>query len=99
MPSNKHILIVDDEAAYRQMLSELLGGLNYTIDVAVDGEQAVKMASRSDYDLVITDLSLPKLSGTQVLAAVKRDHPDTPVIMITGYATADTAVEAMKLGA
>ena len=99
MPSNKHILIVDDEAAYREMLVELLGGLDYSIDVAVDGEQAVKMASQSNYDLVITDLSLPKLSGTQVLAAVKRNHPDTPVIMITGYATADTAIEAMKLGA
>lgn len=100
MPTNnKHILVVDDEPAYRKMLSELLEGIDYRVDSAADGEQAVKMAQKSTYDLVITDLSLPKMNGTQVLAAVKRANPDTPVILITGYATVDTAIEAMKLGA
>ena len=99
MSSKKHILVVDDEAAYRQMLSELIESMGHSIDAAGDGEQAVKMATEHDYDLVITDLSLPKLNGTQVLAAVKRVHPDTPVIMVTGYAAVDTAIEAMKFGA
>lgn len=99
MPTRKHILVVDDEPAYRKILSELLEGIDCAVDVAADGEQAVKMASSSEYDLVITDLSLPKMNGTQVLAAVKRAHPDTPVLLVTGYAAVDTAIEAMKLGA
>lgn len=99
MPSNKHILVVDDEPAYRKMLAELLEGMDYSVQTAADGEQAVKMAQKLGYDLVITDLSLPKMNGTQVLSAVKRANPDTPVILITGYATVDTAIEAMKLGA
>lgn len=99
MPTNKHILVVDDEPAFRKMLSDLLEGVHYSVDVAADGEQALQMVSKSEYDLVITDLSLPKMNGTQVLAAVKRACPDTPVILITGYATVDTAIEAMKLGA
>ncbi len=99
MPSNKHILVVDDEPAYRRMLAELLEGVSYSVDTAADGEQALKMVQKSNYDLVITDLSLPKMNGTQVLSAVKRANPETPVILITGYATVDTAIEAMKLGA
>lgn len=97
--NSKHILVVDDEPAYRKMLSELLEGLSFTCDTAGDGEEAVKLASKRSYDLVITDLSLPRLSGTDVLAAIKRLDPDTPVIMITGYAAMDTATEAMRLGA
>ena len=58
-----------------------------------------RWAPSSAYDLVILDLSLPKLDGTQVLAGIKRAHPDTQVVMVTGYASVDTAIEAMKLGA
>ncbi len=99
LPSKKHILVVDDEPAFRTMLTEFLDGIGCAADTAADGKEALKMGVEEPYDLVILDLSLPGLDGTQVLAGIKRAHPDTQVVMVTGYASVDTATEAMKLGA
>ena len=99
MPGNRHVLVVDDEPGFRAMLAEIAADMGCLVDVAADGLEALAKADGSGYDLAILDLSLPKLSGVDVLAEIKRRSPDTAVIMVTGYATAESAVEAMKLGA
>lgn len=99
MSGNRRVLVVDDEPGFRAMLAEIAADMGCLVDAAADGREALAKAAASDYDLAILDLSLPKLSGVDVLAEIKRRSPDTAVIMVTGYATAESAVEAMKLGA
>jgi DNA-binding NtrC family response regulator len=93
------ILLVDDEPGSRESLSLLLGHEGYLVDTASDGEKAIRLFSKNKYDVIITDLFLPGASGIDILKHVK-DHPlPCSVILITGNATAETAVEAMKEGA
>jgi DNA-binding NtrC family response regulator len=94
-----NILVVDDEPVIRVGLSRTLEGNTFTVDCASNGHLAIEMLQQKEYDLIITDLKMPGMSGFEVLAAVKTLQPDVPVIMITGFATVETAVEAMKSGA
>lgn len=94
-----HILIVEDRESLRRMLQRALTGEGYRVTAAADGEAAVEHLGRDGYDLVLTDLKLPGVSGLEVLAASRAAQPDTPVVVLTGYGTVGTAVEAMKLGA
>jgi len=93
------ILIVDDEKGMREFLSIMLKKEGYDPVTAENGQKAIAMLQEDVYDLVITDVRMPKAGGVDVLKAVKETSPDTVVIMITAYATAETAVEAMKEGA
>ncbi len=93
------ILVVDDERSIRDVLSIMLTRAGYEVDQAEGGEAALECIERSLYDLVITDLSMPKVGGMDVLKRTKESSPSTAVIIITAFGTADTAVEAMKLGA
>jgi two-component system response regulator PilR (NtrC family) len=93
------ILIVDDEAGMRDMLSILLRKEGYGITVADRAEKAIEMAARGEFDLVMSDISMPGKSGIEVLRQTKAASPDTPVILITAYASTESAVEALKLGA
>jgi len=95
----KPILIVDDEPSMRMALSESLISCGYAVDTAVDGQDAIRKLSQRDFMLVITDMRMPKLGGMEVLKSVKRNSPETMVIVITAYGTVNTAVEAMKEGA
>jgi DNA-binding NtrC family response regulator len=94
-----HILLVDDEAGSRESLSLLLGHEGYLLDTASDGEKAIRLFSKNKYDVIITDLFLPGASGIDILKHVKEHPLPCNVILITGNATAETAVEAMKEGA
>lgn len=94
------ILIVDDDPVVREVLSEILlhiGGLK--TDFATDGFEGIKKCKESDYDMIFTDLKMPKLSGMDFLKEIKRMDPSVPVVMITGYPTMDTAIHAMREGA
>jgi two-component system, NtrC family, response regulator PilR len=93
------ILVVDDEQSLRDVLSIMLKRAGYSVTSVNDGGQAVELVQKEIFDLVITDLRMPKIDGMEVLKAVKSASPETVVLIITAFATADSAVEAMKHGA
>lgn len=93
------ILIVDDEFAIRDNLDQLLKSVGYNTVVAADGREALERAAEQEFDVVISDIRMPGMSGTEVLQRLLPSHPDTVVIMVTAVAELKTAVEAMKLGA
>ncbi len=94
-----NILIVDDELSMREFLSILLEREGYGTDKAEDAEQALRLLETGGYDLVISDVNMPGLSGLDLLERIKLVTPETAVLLITAYTTAEQAVEAMKLGA
>lgn len=98
MTSGSKILVVEDENSMRNLLSLMLKK-QYQVDAAASGEEAIKQLSQKLYDLVITDISLPGISGIEVLRRVKENSPETSVIMITAYASTESAIEALKIGA
>jgi two-component system response regulator AtoC len=93
------ILIVDDEATIRSSLQESLAADGYDVETAESGEEALARCHNNTYDLVITDLKLPGVSGLEIMQALRNQGNDTPVIMMTAYGDVDTAIGAMKLGA
>lgn len=93
------ILVVDDEKSMRELLVIVLEKDGHQVATARNGEVAVKMIEESDFDVVLTDINMPRANGIDVLDAVKRIHSSTPVIMMTAFASAETAVETMKKGA
>ena len=93
------ILVVDDELSMRQFLEMLLSKKGYRVNLAKNGKQALGSIKQKKYDLVLTDIRLGDITGLDVLRAVKKEHPDTVVIMISAYSTTEIAVEAMNEGA
>ena len=93
------ILIVDDERSLRDVLSIMLKRAGYDVTAVSDGDEAIARVEKELFDLVITDLKMPKTGGMDVLRAVKETSPDSVVLIITAFASAESAVEAMKLGA
>ncbi|MGC2061642.1 MAG: endopeptidase La [Thermodesulfovibrionales bacterium] len=93
------ILVVDDEEVARRNLEHILSKENYTVVTAASGTEAFGKLAQAEFDVVLTDFRMQKVDGMEVLARIKMRSPNTEVIMITGYATIDTAVEAMKKGA
>jgi DNA-binding NtrC family response regulator len=98
MPSPR-ILIVEDRDSLRRMLEAALGQEGYEVATAADGQAGIRMLSERPFDFVLTDLKLPDVSGLRVLEASRAAQPRVPVVVLTGYGTVGTAVEAMKLGA
>lgn len=92
------ILVVDDEASIREMLSKTLTLAEYDVDVAPDGRAAIERLRLMPYDLLITDLKMPGMDGLAVIREARRYRPDLPVIIITGYSTEASAIEAINLG-
>jgi DNA-binding NtrC family response regulator len=95
----KRILIADDEDVVIRSCLRILPDDLYQIETARNGLEAIEMVAENDYDMLILDIMMPKLTGMEVLQRVKETHPDIDVIMITGLNQIDTAVKAMKLGA
>ena len=93
------VLIVDDESGMREFLSILLRKEGYAVSLADGAEKALDLLQRGEFDLVISDISMPGLSGIDVLRQTRAANPDIPVILITAYASTESAVEALKLGA
>jgi two-component system response regulator HydG len=99
MAVRERILVVDDSQDTLEVLSRNLSGSGYRVYTARSVAEAVKLLDSETVDLVITDLKMPKISGLDLVRHVKENLPDTEVMMITGYATIEGAVEAMKTGA
>jgi DNA-binding NtrC family response regulator len=93
------ILIVEDDPDVRAMLTRTLGCSGYAVDSAVDGAEALDKFRDNRFNLVITDVRLPRMNGLQVLGEIKQAEPQVPVIVITGYGSVQNAVEAMQGGA
>ena len=93
------ILAVDDEAIILDSFRKILVVAGYSIDTVEKGREALGLVRKNDYDFVFTDLKMPEMDGLEVTKAVKHLRPDIDVIVITGYASIETAVETMKYGA
>ncbi|MGD9034003.1 MAG: ATP-binding protein [Desulfobacteraceae bacterium] len=93
------ILVVDDEKRIRDGCHKVLTGEGFEVARAETGEVGIKMIEEAHYDIILLDLKMPGLSGFDVLGHVKALHPDSVIIVITGYATVDHSIEAMKKGA
>jgi DNA-binding NtrC family response regulator len=95
----KKVLVIDDERIVLDSITKILKEENFTADVFMSGRQGLAAATQDDYDLVLTDLRMPDIGGMRILRDVKRLKPAVPVVMITGFGTVKSAVQAMKLGA
>lgn len=99
MNRRPQLLVVDDEEVARRNLEHILSKENYTVDTAANGVEALARLRETSYDVILTDFKMERIDGMEILEKTKSIAPQTQVIMITGYATIDTAVEAMKKGA
>lgn len=95
------ILIIEDEAAIRRVLTKILSeeNSNYQVDDAEDGLIGFEKIKNTDYDLVLCDIKMPKMDGVEVLEAVKKIKPEIPMVMISGHGDMETAIQTMRLGA
>jgi DNA-binding NtrC family response regulator len=98
MEKNK-ALVIDDEQIVLDSVSKILKDENYEVDVSLSGREGLNQAIQKEYDIVLTDIRMPDIGGMRVLRDVKRAKPSLPVLIITGYASVKSAVQAMKLGA
>ena len=99
MTNSGNILVVEDDSSAREVLGVLLRRNEYDVTLAADGQKGIDLLKEREFDIVITDLKMPGVNGLQVLAHCKLLHPDTEVVMVTAYATTETAIAAMKQGA
>lgn len=99
LPEKKQILVVDDEANLRRVLTAQLSRDGYEVHTAPDGEAGLAVLREHHIDLVITDLRMPKMDGLELLRQALRSDPQLPVVILTAHGTVDNAVEALKTGA
>ena len=92
------MLVVDDEASIRDLLQKTLALAEYDVDVAQDGKSALERIRMNAYDLLIADLKMPGVDGLSVIREAKRFKSGLPVIIITGFSTEASAIEAVNLG-
>lgn len=92
-------LVVDDDAVFREELATLLSDMGHPVEAVSSGPKAIEALEATEFDVVFSDLRMPRMNGIELLRVVRERWPRTFVVMITGYATIETAVEAMKLGA
>jgi len=95
----KKVLVIDDEQIVLDSVSQILIDENYEVDVSLSGREGLDWAIERPYDIILTDIRMPDIGGMRVLRDIKRIQSSLPVLIITGYATTKSAVQAMKLGA
>ena len=93
------ILVVDDDAEMRELVHDVLEGLGHQVTMAGGGQEALKLLAEQDFAVVLTDLRMKGMPGTELLVEIRHLYPDIGVILMTGFGSVDTAVEAMKRGA
>jgi YesN/AraC family two-component response regulator len=98
-PRDDRILIVDDEAGVRKVLEQVLQEDGFQVISAADGREALKIFEKKPFPLVITDIVMPEMDGIELLQSIRPHSPDTQVIIITSYASVETAVKALRCGA
>ena len=99
MPALPKILLVDDEERFRTNLRKMLAAQGFDITALASGPEALDELGRHPYDVILLDVRMPVMDGMETLAAIKKDHPDTEVIILTGHASVDAAAEIIRLGA
>jgi DNA-binding NtrC family response regulator len=95
----KKILVIDDETIVRTSCERTLRPEGYEVISASGGQEGIEHLQKQSFELVLLDLKMPDIDGIEVLTMIKKKWPDTKVIMITGYSTVDTAVQALRYGA
>ena len=98
MPEAK-VLLVDDEKEYLDILTERMKSRDFEVDKAQNGLEALEKISASTYDAIVLDMMMPGMDGIETLKRIRKDHPDMQVILLTGHATVQKGVDAIKLGA
>jgi len=98
-PPGPRILVIDDEESLRHSLRKALKRAGYVVETAATGREGVDLLRAGRFDAVVTDVRLPDLSGLDIVALVTETNPGTPILVMTGYGTVDTALEAMRRGA
>ncbi len=93
------VLIIDDEQVVLDSATKILSMEDFSADTALDAETALAKMEHTTYGVVLTDLMMPRISGFAVLESVQQKHPQTPVVVVTGFATLDIAVQALRSGA
>ena len=93
------LLIVDDDSFMRDLLTESLSEAEYATEAAQDGKQALSLLSRSDFQVALVDLSLPDMGGMEVVDYLSNESPDTQIIIMTGYPSLQSAIDALRKGA
>jgi signal transduction histidine kinase len=100
MPSEvPKILVIEDEDQVRQSYDDMFSFFGYEVESVPNGREGMSRITKKDYDIVVTDLNMPEMNGLEVLKYIKKKKPYIEVIVITGYATLENAIEAMKVGA
>lgn len=94
-----HVLVVDDEGAIRYSVSKTLQRVGYRVSEAASGEEAIDLVNANEFDVILTDIRMPGIDGVELLRRIKDVVPDASVILMTGYASLGTAIEALRLGA
>jgi len=95
----RKVLVIDDEQIVLDSVKKILTSENYDVEVTLSGKKGIKKAVKNSYDIVLTDIRMPDVNGLIVLRDIKREKPAMPIIIITGYGSVRSAVQAMKLGA
>ena len=98
-PNAGRILVVEDDREMARFLEQILSEEGYTVDLAQDGPAALERVSQCHFDLIISDLMMPRMKGTDLIRQLKENHSEVPVLVITAFGTIESAVEAMKAGA
>ena len=96
---NKKILVIDDEQIVLDSIRRIISKEPYSLELTTKSRDGLELALNGTYDLVLTDIKMPDIGGMRILRDIKRNKPEMPVIILTGYATVQSAVDAMKLGA
>ncbi len=97
--TQKKVLAIDDEQIVLDSVRRILSDENCTVDTTLNGREGIQWATQRSYDLVLTDIRMPDLSGKIVLREIKRLKPSLPVVIVSGYATVSSAIQCMRLGA
>jgi DNA-binding NtrC family response regulator len=95
----ERVLVIDDETNIRSTLAEFMALSGYEVDTAQDGRHGMDLLGGREYDLVLLDLRMPGMDGIAVTEWIRETHPDVPVIVMTGHATVESSIRALRLGA
>ena len=96
---NNKILVIDDDEVFGESVREIFQCSGYEIETAHSGQEGLRKARIEKFDLMIVDMKMPDITGLELIKKIKEEQPETMMIMITGYATVETATEALKTGA
>ncbi len=92
----KKILVADDDFSFRSLLAEVLGDEGYNVSIAEDGIAALKILQGEEFDILITDIGMPKMNGIELFNNVKELYPQMPIIFITGYSFTNAATQGLR---